>query len=114
MRLIRFEYKGTTRVALEIEGDQRKIAAMYCLQATKDDKDEVGYRSFKVADMRDIRPVEDQTAFLAARPEFLAGVQEELKQAEGSTSQGGRIKREGGKRGHESTNQSGRMRRPGD
>lgn len=78
MRIIQFEYKGTTRVALEIEADDRKINCMHCLQATKDGEIEVGFRSFKVPDMRDVQTVADPQAIMEANPEFLAGVQGEL------------------------------------
>jgi hypothetical protein len=109
--MIRFQYKETTRVVLELEGDDRMINCMYCLQASKDGKAEVGHRSFKVPDMRDIQEVEDPQSIMEANPEFLKGVQEELQQRANATSQPGRIVREGGKRGSDTTSQSGRLRR---
>jgi hypothetical protein len=93
MRLVRFQYKGTTRVALELEGDDRKINCLYCLQASKDGEAAVGHRSFKVPEMRDIQEVEDPQAVMEANPEFLKGVQAELQQAANSTSQAGRLHR---------------------
>lgn len=111
MRMIRFQYKGTTRVALELEGDTRQINCLYCLQASKDGEVAVGHRSFKVPDMRDMQEVGDAQAIMEASPKFLEAVQAELKQREDATSQPGRLVREGGKRGTDSTNQSGRMRR---
>jgi hypothetical protein len=111
MRIIRFQYKGTTRVALELEGDDRIINCLYCVQASKDGKAAVGYRSFKVPDMRDIQEVEDPQAIMEGNPEFLEAVQAELQQRAGATSQSGRIVREGGKRATDSTSQSGRLRR---
>lgn len=53
-RMIQFEYKGSTRQALEIEPDARQIDCLYCFQVTKNGKVETGPRSFKVYDMRDI------------------------------------------------------------
>jgi hypothetical protein len=111
MRVIRFQYKGTTRVALELEGDGRMINCLYCLQASKDGEAAVGYRSFKVPDMRDIQEVEDPQATMEANPEFLEAVQAELHQRANATSQPGRIVREGGKRGTDSTSQAGRLHR---
>jgi hypothetical protein len=111
MRIIRFQYKGTTRVALELEGDDRKINCLYCLQASKDGVAAVGYRSFKVPEMRDMQEVEDPQAIMEANPDFLKGVQAELQQKANSTSQPGRMVRKGGKPRTDGTNQAGRMRR---
>lgn len=61
-RMIKFEYKGTQRQALEIEPDQRHNGCMHCFQVTKNGKVETGYRSFKVYDMRDIVEI-DRTPF---------------------------------------------------
>jgi hypothetical protein len=92
MRVIRFTYKDTERVALEIEADDRMIDAMHCLQASKDGVNEVGHRTFKVPEMRDIRLVHDVTGLLQQNPDFLTGVQAEIRNIE-STTQAGRKKR---------------------
>lgn len=84
-RIIRFQYRGTERVALEIEGDNRQINAMHCLQSTKDGETEVGFRSFKVPEMRDIQPVENAAGYLQENPDFLRGVQEVLEKHDESS-----------------------------
>lgn len=82
MQVVRFTYKGTERVALEIETDERMIGSMHCLQASKDGIDEVGYRTFKIPEMRDRRVVQDVKGLLQANPEFLESVQHEIRNSE--------------------------------
>lgn len=77
-RIIKFQYKDSTRIALEIEPDERKINCIHCLQAVKDGEESVGYRSFKVPEMRDIQPIQGIPEFLKQHPKFLEAVQERL------------------------------------
>lgn len=81
MRLIRFTYRGVERVALEVEADSRMINCMHCIQAEKGGEPDIGPRSFKVPEMRDVQGVTDQgeiQTYLMERPEFLAAVRDEL------------------------------------
>lgn len=85
MRLIKFTYRDVERVALEIEPDSRKINCLHCVQAEKGGEKEVGPRSFKVPEMRDIQPIGDQdaiAAYLMENPEFFSAVQDEITKAE--------------------------------
>lgn len=52
--MIQFEYRGTKRQALELGVDKRQIGCMVCFQVTP----EVGRRSFKVHDMRDVTEID--------------------------------------------------------
>lgn len=88
MRVIRFTYKGTERVVLEIETDDRMIDSMHCLQASKDGVNKVGYRSFKIPEMRDRRLVQDVVGLLQKNPDFLEGVEAEIRNSEGTTQAG--------------------------
>lgn len=84
MRIIKFNYRDTERVALEIEADKRKINCMYCLQARKGDESDVGHRSFKVPEMMDVQEIENVEDFLVENPEFLEGVTKELGDHDGN------------------------------
>ena len=74
MRMIKFEYNGTTRQALEIGADDRKIGCMFCFQVTP----RLGHRSFKVHKMMDVREIKrepfvhalqdiDETGYMGVR-----------------------------------------------
>lgn len=88
MRVIRFTYKGTERVVLEIETDDRMIDSMHCLQASKNGVNEVGHRTFKIPEMRDRRLVHDVAGLLQENPDFLEGVQAEIRNSENTTQAG--------------------------
>jgi len=73
-RMIKFEYRGTQRQALEIGPDSRIIGCMYCFQVTP----QLGHRSFKVHEMMDVQEISrepfvhalqdiDETGFMGER-----------------------------------------------